>query len=56
MLGVIYDQDTGNLARLTRGVKASMKTGQTLGNYQEVRIRHMRQTLDRYLQDDSTQK
>ncbi len=50
-LAEIYDQDTGNLARLTKGIKASRKTGQTLGNYQEVRIRHMRQTLDKYLQD-----
>ena len=48
-LGNIYDQDTSNLARLTKGIKASRKKGQTLGNYQEVRIRQVRQTLDKYL-------
>ena len=49
MLGHIYNQDTDNLERLSKGVKASRKTGQTLGNYQEIRIRRMRQTLARYL-------
>ncbi len=48
-LGAIYDQDTGNLAAQTRGFKASHKRGQTLGNYQEVRIRHQQQMVDRYL-------
>jgi nitrite reductase/ring-hydroxylating ferredoxin subunit len=48
-LGHIYDQDTDNLDRLTKGIKASRKAGQTLGNYQEIRIRKMRQTLDKYL-------
>ncbi len=49
MLGHIYDQDTDNLERLAKGVRASRKQGQTLGNYQEVRIRHMRQTLAGYV-------
>jgi phenylpropionate dioxygenase-like ring-hydroxylating dioxygenase large terminal subunit len=48
-LAYIYDQDVDNLDMQTRGIKASRKTGQTLGNYQEVRIRAMRQTLDKYL-------
>ncbi len=48
-LAHIYDQDTDNLDRMTKGVKASRKVGQTLGNYQEVRIRRMRQTLASYL-------
>lgn len=49
MLGHIFDQDTDNLERLWKGVRASRKPGQTLGNYQEVRIRHARQTLADYL-------
>lgn len=48
-LGAVYDQDTGNMAAQTRGFKASQKRGQTLGNYQEVRIRHLQQTVGRYL-------
>lgn len=49
ILGAIYDQDTNNLAAQTRGFKASQKRGQTLGNYQEMRIRHLHQTVERYL-------
>jgi phenylpropionate dioxygenase-like ring-hydroxylating dioxygenase large terminal subunit len=40
-LGRVYDQDTANLAAQTRGFKASYKRGQTLGNYQESRVRHL---------------
>ena len=47
----VYDQDTGNMERQQQGFYASRKRGQTLGNYQEVRIRHLHQTLDRYLRD-----
>jgi hypothetical protein len=48
-LAYIYDQDTGNLRRQRDGVKAARKRGQTLGNYQEVRIRRLHLTLDKYL-------
>jgi len=48
-LGAVYDQDTGNMAAQTRGFKTCAKGGQTLGNYQEARIRHLHQTVDRYL-------
>ena len=48
-LATIYDQDTGNLIGQQRGFKSSTKPGQTLGNYQEVRIRQLHQTLDKYL-------
>ncbi|MBI1182414.1 MAG: Rieske 2Fe-2S domain-containing protein [Alphaproteobacteria bacterium] len=48
-LGHIYDQDTGNLEMQQRGFKAARKRGETLGNYQEVRIRRLHQTLDSYL-------
>lgn len=48
-LGEIYDQDVSNLDMQTKGIKASRKRGQTLGNYQEIRIRAMHKTLDTYL-------
>lgn len=40
-LGRVYDEDTANMAAQTRGFRASHKRGQTLGNYQEVRARHL---------------
>ena len=36
----------------TRGFKASLKRGQTLGNYQEVRARHLQETVGRYISGD----
>ena len=48
-LAMVLDQDTVNLAAQTRGFKASHKPGQTLGNYQEVRIRHLHDTVRRYI-------
>ena len=48
-LAFVYDQDTGNLRMQRDGVKAARKKGQTLGNYQEVRIRRFHKTLDRWL-------
>jgi len=48
-LATIYDQDTGNLSSQQRGFKSSRKPGQTLGNYQEVRTRHLHQTIDKYI-------
>lgn len=50
-LGHVFDQDTSNLALQYRGFQASHKQGQTLGNYQEVRIRHLHAMIDRYLDD-----
>ncbi len=49
ILGRVFDQDTDNLRAQQEGFKTSRKKGQTLLNYQEVRIRHHHQTLDRYL-------
>lgn len=53
VLGAVYDQDTANLAAQQQGfsnaLKCGRKTALTLGNYQEVRLRHFHQTLDRYL-------
>ncbi len=51
-LGAVYDQDTGNLAAQTRGFKCSGKPGQTLGNYQEIRARHLHQRIDKYLKGE----
>ena len=48
-LGRIFDQDGANLPQVQRGMKAS-KTGEAvLANYQEIRIRHFHQTIDKYL-------
>ena len=48
-LGAVYDQDTDNLAAQTRGFKTCAKGGQTLGNYQEIRIRHVHKRVHDYL-------
>lgn len=48
-LGRVYDQDTANMAAQTRGFKASAKRGQTLGNYQESRVRHLQMRVWDYL-------
>jgi hypothetical protein len=44
-LGAVYDQDTANMAAQTRGFRSSIKRGQTLGNYQEVRARYLQQRV-----------
>lgn len=48
-LAYVLDQDTENFRRQRAGIKASLKMGQTLGNYQEARIRRFHMTLDEYL-------
>ena len=48
-MGHVYDQDTKNLGLQQEGFKAAGKKGETLGNYQEIRIRHLHQTIDKYL-------
>ena len=48
-LGHIYDQDTANLGMQQKGFKTSKKPGQTLGNYQGVRVRRLHKTLHQYL-------
>lgn len=50
-LANIYDQDTDNLRAQQEGFKTARKKGETLLNYQEVRVRHLHQTLDTYLAD-----
>ena len=49
-MGWIFDQDTDNSPRIQAGMKASGKGAVTLANYQESRIRHFHQTLDKYLE------
>ncbi len=53
-LGKVYDQDTANMAAQTRGFRASRKRGQTLGNYQEVRARHLQERVRDYVGDYPT--
>jgi len=48
-LGFVYDQDTDNQAMQYKGFQASRKRGETLGNYQEARLRNYHLTLDKYL-------
>lgn len=45
----VADQDTDNLMRIQRGLRASRKPGVTLARYQESRIRHYHETLDAYM-------
>lgn len=46
---MVADQDTENLMRIQKGLRASKKPGVTLARYQESRIRHFHDTLDAYL-------
>lgn len=50
--GAILDQDTDNLFLQQRGIEASFKQGLTLGNYQEIRVRHFERTVDKYVAGD----
>ncbi|GAD50055.1 putative iron-sulfur protein [Caenibius tardaugens NBRC 16725] len=47
--GPVIDQDADAMPLVQRGMRSSRKRAITLGNYQEIRIRHMRQTLNAYL-------
>ncbi len=47
--GVVFDQDTENLKLQQEGMEASARKGETLGNYQEIRLRHFNRTLDKYM-------
>jgi phenylpropionate dioxygenase-like ring-hydroxylating dioxygenase large terminal subunit len=46
---MVADQDTDNLMRIQKGLRASKKPGVTLARYQESRIRHFHETLDAYM-------
>jgi hypothetical protein len=45
----MYDQDTSNVERQKQRMAASFTGVAQLGKYQEVLIRHVHQTIDRYL-------
>lgn len=53
--GHVFDQDTSILRSQQEGVMAARKKGQTLTNYQEVRIRHFEQVMDKYLAGQKVQ-
>lgn len=48
-LGHVFDQDMMNLPYVQEGLEASMNGKVELGNYQESRIRHFHQTMDKYI-------
>ncbi len=48
-LSTILDQDTQNLILQQQGLESSAKKAITLGNYQEIRIRHFEQAIDKYV-------
>ncbi len=47
--GAILDQDTDNLILQQEGLEASAKPGMSLGNYQEIRVRHFEKAIDKYM-------
>ncbi len=51
--GHILDQDTDNLYAQQEGLEASAKPGITLGDYQEIRVRHFEQAVDKYIAMDA---
>lgn len=48
-LGPVFEQDDANMPAVQRGMMASKKGRVSLGSYQESRIRHLHQTIDKYL-------
>ena len=48
-LGPVFDQDDSNMPAVQKGMLASKKGKVSLASYQESRIRHMHQTIDKYL-------
>ena len=47
-ISMIFEQDVSNMPRIQKGLN-SLEKGVTLGNYQEIRLRHMHRLLDRYV-------
>lgn len=54
-LAPVYDQDTDNLMLQQKGLSSAAKSGVTLGNYQEARIRRMHMTLNEYITPPESQ-
>jgi phenylpropionate dioxygenase-like ring-hydroxylating dioxygenase large terminal subunit len=49
LLGIVFDQDTANLARVQRGMRFRGGAELALADYQEIRIRHYHHRLDQVL-------
>ena len=48
-IGFIFDQDMANIPELEAGMRASKKGAVTYADYQESRLRHYHQTIDKYI-------
>lgn len=48
-LAGVFDQDMSNLPYVQEGMKASAHGSMELGHYQDSRVRHFNQTLDKYI-------
>lgn len=55
-VGHVFDQDTGNMQAAHEGAMTALKPGATLGNYQEIRIRHFHRTLMKTLREGQQQE
>jgi len=49
-LARIFDQDSGNIAQVQRGLRALQQPGIKLARYQEGKIRHFHALLERWLE------
>ena len=49
-LGLVFDQDVVNVARMQKGLETTRRKGVIMSAYQESRIRHMHNTLSQYLE------
>lgn len=50
LLAAVFDQDLGNLPEVQNGLKSSFTKQVNFGAYQESRIRHFADTLEKYLE------
>ena len=49
-LARVFNQDSFNLPKVQRGLKAMTKPGVTLANYQETKIRHVHMLMNKWFQ------
>ena len=49
LLGPVFDQDMANMPYIQQGLKSLKRPGIELARYQENRIRHYHQILDRWI-------
>jgi phenylpropionate dioxygenase-like ring-hydroxylating dioxygenase large terminal subunit len=52
-IAALFDQEASTMRAQYEGMLAAKKPGETLGNYQEVCIRHFHRTLEKYINGDS---